>query len=194
MDMKNDIIETIEIPQGTDAILEGSSLTLKKGGIESKKSFKISNVEVNIRKEGSKIILEAKKATRNESKIINTIRAHINNMILGMDKKYVYKLKVCSVHFPIAVSKEGNFIVVKNFLGEEKPRKAEILKNADARIEKDMITIESPDKEAAGQAAANIENATRVRAKEGFSGRNIYDRKMRKGYISRKNEKWLRNF
>ena len=100
MDMKNDIIETIEIPQGTDAILEGSSLTLKKGGIESKKSFKISNVEVNIRKEGSKIILEAKKATRNESKIINTIRAHINNMILGMDKKYVYKLKVCSVHFP----------------------------------------------------------------------------------------------
>ena len=166
MDMKNDIIETIEIPQGTDAILEGSSLTLKKGGIESKKSFKISNVEVNIRKEGSKIILEAKKATRNESKIINTIRAHINNMILGMDKKYVYKLKVCSVHFPIAVSKEGNFIVVKNFLGEEKPRKAEILKNADARIEKDIITIESPDKEAAGHNAANIENATRVRAKD----------------------------
>ncbi|MBI2124809.1 50S ribosomal protein L6 [Candidatus Pacearchaeota archaeon] len=164
--MKNDIIETIEIPQGTDAILEGGSLTLKKGSSEAKKKFKISNVEVNIRKEGGKIILEAKKATRNESKIINTIRAHINNMILGMDKKYVYKLKVCSVHFPIGVSKEANFIVVKNFLGEEKPRRAEILKNAEVRIEKDIITIESPDKEAAGQTAANIENATRVRAKD----------------------------
>jgi large subunit ribosomal protein L6 len=69
------------------------------------------------------------------------------------------------VHFPIAVSKEGKNILIKNFLGENKLRKAKILDNADVKIEKDIIKIESFNKEAAGQTAANIEKATAEKRK-----------------------------
>lgn len=165
--MKKDIAETIEIPEGIDLLVEGDMLALKKGGTENKKVLtKQLGTKVSMRKEGSRIIFEAMKATKRELKIINSIKAHINNMIQGFDKKFVYKLKVCSVHFPITASKEGSTILIKNFLGENKLRKAKILDNADVKIEKDVIKVESFDKEAAGQTAANIENATRVRAKD----------------------------
>ena len=165
--MKKDITETIEIPGGIEILAEGDMLVLNKGGEESKMILtKQLGTKVVMRKEDRKIIFEAMKATKRELKIINTIRAHIKNMIQGFDKKFVYKLKVCSVHFPIAVSKEGKNILIKNFLGENKLRKAKILDNVDVKIEKDIIKIESFNKEAAGQTAANIEKTTRVRAKD----------------------------
>ncbi|MBI2046784.1 50S ribosomal protein L6 [Candidatus Pacearchaeota archaeon] len=165
--MKKDITETIEIPEGIGLLVEGDTLILKKGGEENKKILtKQLGTKVSMRKEDSKIIFEAMKATKRELKIINTIRAHIKNMIQGLDKKFIYKLKVCSVHFPIAVSKEGKNILIKNFLGESKLRKAKILDNVDVKIEKDVIKIESFNKEAAGQTAANIEKTTMVRAKD----------------------------
>ena len=165
--MKKDITETIEIPSGTELLVEGDMLILKKGGAENQRILtKQLGTKIFMKKEGNKIILGAIKATKRELKIIKTIKAHIKNMIQGFDKKFVYKLKVCSVHFPIAVSKEGNNILIKNFLGENKLRKAKILDNVDVKIEKDIIKIESFDKEMAGQTTANIERATRVRSKD----------------------------
>lgn len=165
--MKKDITETIEIPSGIELLVEGDMLTLKKGGEESKRILtKQLGSKIIMKKEGSKIIFEAVKATKRELKIIKTLKAHIKNMIQGFDKKFVYKLKVCSVHFPISVSKEGRTVLIKNFLGENKLRKAEILENVDVKIEKDIIKVESSNKEMAGQTTANIEKATKVRARD----------------------------
>jgi len=61
--MKKDITETIEIPEGIELLVEGDMLMLKKGGEENKKILtKQLGTKVSMRKEGSKIILEAMKA------------------------------------------------------------------------------------------------------------------------------------
>src|SRR3989344_4570917 len=162
--MKKNIAETIEIPGEIEFLVEGDVLTLKKGGKENKRTLtKQLGTKIFIKKEGSRIILDAVKATKRELKVIKTLKSHIKNIIQGFDNKFAYKLKVCSVHFPIAVSKEGNNLLIKNFLGENKVRKAKILDNVDVKIEKDIIKIESFDKEAAGQTEANIDNTTKVR-------------------------------
>ena len=49
---------------------------------------------------------------------------------------------------------------------ETKERKAKILKDVKVKIEKDTITVESHNKEAAGQVAANIEKAARLKNKD----------------------------
>jgi len=152
----------IEIPSDVEVSIENNEIIARKEGKENKRKFD----KVEISKKDSKIIVSMKKATRKEKKQINTAIAHIKNIFLGLKEKFVYKLQICSVHFPMNVSVKNDEIIIKNFLGETKERKAKIFKNAEVKIEKDIIKVESIDKEAAGQTAANIEKAAKIRNKD----------------------------
>ena len=155
--MKKEIREEIELPEGYTAETDGRMIKIACNGKEISK-----RADYPITIEGNKIIIYCKKASKNEKKIMKSLSSHIKNAINGLNKKFVYKLQICSVHFPMNVSLKGKKVIIKNFLGEVMEREAEILENTEARIEKDIIIIESHDKEKAGQTAANIEKATRI--------------------------------
>lgn len=150
--------------------LENHILKVKgpKGEVEKK----LHHPFVKIEKTDKEIILSTEKATKKEKRMINTFRAHINNMIKGVNQTYIYKLKVCSSHFPITATLEKNKIVIKNFMGEKIPRKATIQPNVTVKVAGDLLTVESPNKEAAGQTAINIEKACR---RPGFDTRVFAD-------------------
>ena len=154
--MHEDIEEIIEVPENVDASLDGA-LSIKGPKGEVKREFQIP-VELN----GKKIRLFAKRGTRNQKKLIMTTKAHINNMIKGVLEGYNYVLQIVFVHFPMTLRVEKKTMFIKNFLGESKERKANLYENVEVKIEGDKIKIFSPDKEAAGQTAANIETATRI--------------------------------
>lgn len=153
----------IEIPQGVEVTL-GEIITIKKG--KSVISKKLSYPTIEIKKEEDKIVIIPKVFTKKEKKIINTFRSHLKWMLKGVEEPFVYQVKICSSHFPMNVAIEGKKIVVKNFLGEKLPRKTDIEKNVDVKLEGDTIIITSPDKEAAGQTAANCERCTRITNKD----------------------------
>jgi large subunit ribosomal protein L6 len=158
--MHEDIIEKIEIPENVEVSIDnGISIKGPKG--ELKREF-----PVDIRKEGNNIIIEAKNATKNKKKIIKTARAHIKNMIKGVMEGYEYLLQICSVHFPITVTADKEKVNIKNFLGETTPRKAKIVSGVQVKIEGDIIKISSPNIESAGQTAANIETATKIKNRD----------------------------
>ena len=98
--------------------------------------------------------------------MINTIASHVKNMINGVRKKFEYKLKICSSHFPMTVKFEENKAIIKNFLGEKVDRKVELPKKVEVKLDKDIITVTSVNKEVAGQTAANLEKITKVRNKD----------------------------
>lgn len=156
------ILEEKEIPAGVEVEVNGQELAVKKGNKEIKKKMP----KVALEKKGNKIIISTAGATKREKKQINTILAHISNMLAGLETDYTYKLQICSVHFPMNVSVKDGWVVIKNFLGETKERKARILDNATVKIDRDIIIVTSPDKEAAGQTAGNIEKITRTRNKD----------------------------
>ena len=64
------------------------------------------------------------------------------------------------------MKKKDDEIIIKNFLGEKIPRKSKILMGVDIKIEGDTITVRSQNKELAGQTAANLETATKVKNKD----------------------------
>ncbi len=164
--MKQEIKLEIEAPEGIEITSHESTITVKSGNIENSKKFNFKNIE--LKKSGNSLILHAKKATKKELKMINTIKAHVNNMIKGMKEPFKYILEIAYVHFPMTVefNKEKGIFLIKNFLGEKKPRSCSILKGVDLEIEKNKIILTSFDRELAGQTAANIEKATNIKNRD----------------------------
>jgi len=160
--MRKEIFQNIEIPEGIEVKIDGTELRVKGKEGENKRCFNIDASKLSLEKKDSKIIIGGKKVTKKEKRVINTIAAHIKNMIRGVQEKFEYHLKICFSHFPITVEVKGNDVLIKNFLGEKIPRKTKIPEGVDIDVRKDMIKITSNDKELAGQAAANFEKSTKV--------------------------------
>ncbi len=170
MAVKRSYVREIVLPSEISAAYENGVLTLKKGSVQC--SRKVTLPPENFKVDGQKIILTAKKLTQTNKKRLNSVDAHIANMMLGVTRGHRYVLKVCSGHFPMTVAvKDGRF-TLKNFLGEKVPRTLTIAQEVTVKIEGDKITVESPSLELAGQVSANIEQLTR---RPGFDTRVFMD-------------------
>lgn len=161
------IEDNVEIPEKTEVKYENGFFIVKGPNGEIKKRLSSPPIGIDV-KEG-KIRLVAKNPTKREKKTICSFKAHLRNMIKGVNEKYVYTLKICSGHFPMSVSVKGDEFTVKNFFGESVPRVLKIKEGAEVKIDGDKINVEGIDKELAGQVSADIENLTR---------RTKYDRRI----------------
>lgn len=158
--MRSDITEKIEAPAETTVeIVDG---LIKVKGPKGENERVLTHPEIKITKEGNIIKLVSKKPSKREKKMIYTFRAHIKNMIKGVVEGFVYKLRICSSHFPMAVTVENDEIVIKNLFGEKIPRRTKITPGVTVKIEGDIIVVESCDKEKAGETATRIEQATKI--------------------------------
>ncbi|MBS3107742.1 50S ribosomal protein L6 [Candidatus Woesearchaeota archaeon] len=155
----NNFAVSVIIPDNVQATLSDGKIKVKGPQGEVDKSFIYPNINVEIN--DKKIIFSAKTARKEEKRMIHTFESHLKNMIQGTIQKYVYKLKVCSSHFPISVGVEGEVVVIKNFFGEKKPRKAKIVKGVDVKVNGEEIVVQGNDIEKVGQTAANMEKATK---------------------------------
>lgn len=156
--MKNDIMDSTEMPSGVTASYANGVLTIK--GPKGEVSKRLKDPKLQIVASGSKVVVSCKSGSRKEKRMANTFNAHLENMIAGVQKPYRYQLKVCSGHFPMNVAVQGEQLVVKNFLGEKFPRTLKLKKGATVKVEGEKITVESCDKELAGKIASDIELLT----------------------------------
>lgn len=162
--MKQDLREEIELPEKVTAHWQDYVLTIKGPKGEVKRKFLHPHVKLSL--EGSKIILFSSSATRKEKTIVGSFAAHIKNILKGVQAPHVYKLTICSGHFPMNIAVSGNELVIKNFLGESMPRRVAIPAGAQVKVEGKEIIVSSPDKEVAGQTAAKFETICRETKKD----------------------------
>lgn len=162
--MRQEISETIDIPEGIEVDISPDRVVAKKGTKKIELRFK----RINIEKEGNVIKLFNKKGNKEDKRYIKTMLAHLKNIFQGFNEAFVYKLHIASVHFPMNVTYDSSKreLSVKNFLGEKNARVAKIKDDVDVKVEKEVITLVSHNKEAAGQSAANIEYATKIRNRD----------------------------
>jgi len=163
--IRKDLREDIEIPKEISANLEENILTLKKDGNETIRKL---NPLIEIKLEKNKIVLESKRATKRERKLFGTMKAHIKNMIKGLEEKFKYKLQISSVHFPMTVkiNESKNELIINNFLGEKIDRIIKLVPGVSVKVNKEFIEIEDCDIEKAGQCAANIEKGAKPKNKD----------------------------
>lgn len=162
--MKRKIEQVIAIPSGIQCSYESGVLSCRKDSAEISRIIKIPGISISV--SGDSIIMKADEGSKNEGKIMASFIKHIDNIFHGLNNKFVYELESCNVHFPMTLKIEGENLAISNFLGEKVPRYAKILSGANVVIKGNMITIESHDKDIAGQTAANFEKATRVKKRD----------------------------
>lgn len=154
----------VDVPEGVQVSIEADKLVVKGPKGEILRTFPKTHLE--IKKTDKEVEVVSLRKDAFSRALAGTFRAHIKNMILGVQKPYTYKLKICSSHFPINAKVTNQEIHILNFLGEKKPRKVAILEKVSVRVEGDIIIVEAIDKELAGQTAARIERATRVKSRD----------------------------
>ena len=151
--------EKIELPGNVSAAYDGLMLTMKGPKGELKKKLPSSGLNVMV-KDGL-ITIEGSNDNKTSRKNMGSLKAHIKNYIKGVAEGHLYKMKICSGHFPMNVAVVGNDFVVKNFFGEKYPRKVKIGSEIKVKVEGQEVLIESSNKEAASQLAASIETITK---------------------------------
>lgn len=162
--MKHHLLEKVAIPQGISCNYENKTLTCTKDSKALHKKISVPSTEIKVHE--NELILECKKGNKNNHKGIMSAVAHIKNLFHGLEESYVYRLESCNVHFPMTMKIEQESVIINNFLGEKVPRKAKILPGVEVKIEGPKITVTSANREAAGQTAANLENATKPKGRD----------------------------
>jgi len=154
------IREEVEIPEEVEVTVEGNTVKVKGPKGELQRELKYPGVKILV--ENGKVAVFKEFPRKKDIAIARTFKAHIANMIKGVTEGFTYKLKVLYSHFPMTVKVQGNEVVIENFLGEKNPRRAEILPGVTVKVMGQEIIVEGIDREAVGQTAANIEQATRI--------------------------------
>ncbi|MEM2963563.1 MAG: 50S ribosomal protein L6 [Candidatus Anstonellales archaeon] len=149
----------INIPQEVSPSLNGNTLTLsgKVGSIT--KTFDFKNLKIVLDKGAITVESES-------SAFLNSAIAHIKNMIKGAQEGYFKKMRVVYSHFPIALETKGDTLIIKNFLGEKKPRTCKIIGQTKISISGKEVIISGPSVEDVGQTIANIRAATKIKNRD----------------------------
>ncbi|MEM7821209.1 MAG: 50S ribosomal protein L6 [Candidatus Aenigmatarchaeota archaeon] len=152
----------IIVPEGVSIEIEGRKIKVSgpKGSLE--KEFKGFS-EIRIEKSENKIRIFSESERRKIKAMVGTIEAHIKNMIKGVTKGFVYKLRVVYSHFPVNLKIEEDKILIQNFLGERVPRVAKRVKGVDIKVEGQDIIVSGINIEDVGLMASRLEQSTRIK-------------------------------
>ena len=172
-----EISRIIKIPDGVEVNIEGRKVTVKGNQATLTRDF--SHAGVQLETNGKTVRVWASWPRKKEASLVGTIESHIKNMITGVTKGFTYKMKIVFSHFPITVKLQGRSILVENFTGERRPRRAKILGDVKVTLQTEDIIIEGAALEDVSQTAANIETMTRVTNKDPrvfLDGIYVYER------------------
>lgn len=147
--------EDILLPEKTGARVGNGIVCIT--GPKGELTRNLFNPKSTITLSDARITITFKKFAKKEKTLLGTTKAHIKNMIKGVNEPFVYGLKICSGHFPMNVTIKDRQLIVKNFIGEKTPRTLNIKNGASVNVQGDEITVESIDKEVAGMTAGAIE-------------------------------------
>ena len=155
----------MKVPEGVSISVTQGLLKVKGPLGELERSFNPGVVEVKTNAGEVEVSLKSKSNRKNNA-LVNTIQAHLKNMISGVQKKFEKKLQLLYSHFPATVEIKGKEILIKNFLGEKTPRKTKLVGNTVVDVKGPDIVVSGSNKEDVGQTAANLVKATRITKKD----------------------------
>ncbi|CAN7029664.1 unnamed protein product, partial [Brassica oleracea var. botrytis] len=157
--------ETMDIPEGVTIKVHAKVIEVEGPRGKLTRDFKHLNLDFQLIKDAvtgkRQLKIDSWFGSRKASASIRTALSHVSNLIAGVTQGFLYKMRFVYAHFPINASISGNnkSIEIRNFLGEKKVRKVDMLDGVTiVRSEKvkDEITLEGNDIELVSRSCALI--------------------------------------
>ena len=158
------LTHSLELPEGVS--VDSSSADVKVTGPRGELARTFEHSAIKFEQGEGKLNIIGMKLRRKEKALIGTWKAHLANMIRGVDTGFKYEMKIVFAHFPMKVAAKGKNVTIDNFLGEKATRTAAIGEGVDVKVKGDTVTIEGNNIENVGQTAANMERATVVKGRD----------------------------
>jgi len=155
--------EPVAIPGGIDISLDGTVVVAKKGNKEKRLE---THGRVGVEIKENEVVLTRSGEDKQSSAYWGTYRALLNNMIIGLDKGFSRSLEINGVGYRAAVN--GKTLELQ--LGFSHPVNYTIPEGLEITVEKNIITIKGDEKQAVGQAAAEIRA---FRPPEPYKGKGV---------------------
>ncbi len=155
--------EPVIIPGGIDVSLDGTEIVVKKGNAEKRLE---THGRVNVEIKENEVVIGRNGEDKQSSAYWGTYRSLLNNVIIGLDKGFTKSLEINGVGYRAAVN--GKTLELQ--LGYSHPIEYTIPEGLDVKVEKNIITITGDDKQAVGQAAAEIRA---FRPPEPYKGKGV---------------------
>lgn len=147
-----------------DVSMAGGILTVKgTKGILTKRVH--PSVTITIDKDG--VLVEPKDRSRLAKELTGTFASHVLNMVQGVETPYVIKLILEGVGYKVEV--KGKEVILTVGFSHTVP--LAIPDDVAVKVEKNVITLESANKESVGQFAANIR---KIKPPEPYLGKGIH--------------------
>lgn len=115
----------------------------------------------------SGVLVTPKDSSRLAKALTGTFASHVKNMVTGVEVPYVKKLILDGVGYKVEL--KGKELVLT--VGFSHQVALAIPPEVTVQVEKNVITLTSPNKEAVGQFAANVR---RVKPPEPYLGKGIH--------------------
>ena len=157
--------ETMDIPDAVSIKVNAKVIEVEGPRGKLVRDFKHLNLDFQLIKDSEtgkrKLKIDSWFGSRKSSASIRTALSHVDNLITGVTRGFRYKMRFVYAHFPINASIGGDSksIEIRNFLGEKKVRKVEMLDGVTiVRSEKvkDEIVLDGNDIELVSRSCALI--------------------------------------
>ncbi|MBD3840992.1 MAG: 50S ribosomal protein L6 [Campylobacterales bacterium] len=153
----------IAIPNGMEATVNGSVITVKKGN----KSIDVeTHGRVGIEVADNNIVFTLKGEEAQDKAYWGTYRALTNNAVIGLNEGFKKSLEINGVGYRAAV--KGNILELQ--LGYSHPVNYEIPEGIEITVEKNVVNVTGSSKQEVGQVAAIIRG---FRPPEPYKGKGV---------------------
>ncbi|MEK7125898.1 MAG: 50S ribosomal protein L6 [Patescibacteria group bacterium] len=123
------------------------------------------SVDITVAEDG--VMITPKDRSRLAKALTGTFASHVKNMVQGVETPYMKKLVMDGVGYKMEV--KGKDVVLTVGFSHTVP--IAIPEDVIAKVEKNVMTLESANKESVGQFAANIR---RIKPPEPYLGKGIH--------------------
>lgn len=153
-------------------IAVGKATVSVEGGVLSVKGSKGTltkrvHPSIAIAIEEGGVMVTPKDRSRLAKNLTGTFASHVKNMVAGVETPYVKKLIMDGVGYKMEV--KGKDVVLTVGFSHTVP--LTIPEDVTAKVEKNVMTLESANKESVGQFAANVR---RIKPPEPYLGKGIH--------------------
>ncbi|EGG08584.1 uncharacterized protein MELLADRAFT_61894 [Melampsora larici-populina 98AG31] len=165
--------EELIVPEGVKVAIKARQITVEGPRGKLVKHVKHINMDLKLLQTSKGFVVKfvVWHGGRKHVACLRTVKSLVENMITGVTKGFLYKMRSVYAHFPIniIIADDAKSVEIRNFLGEKRVRQVPMLDGvtvAESKNQKDEITLEGLDLDKVSQSAASIHTSCLVKNKD----------------------------